>query len=159
MRSDNFRMDREMAARAGRGRGPAPYEEPAKLPDPIPLLGYTYQWIVVSVHGQECWEDADKAFRDGWEPVEQSEQPHILTMVTGRSPWLQNGCIEIGGCLLCKKADELVNRKLRYYEDMVTRRLNNGVDDVLAHSTRMLPTFGRREEDTEFGYVRRARRT
>jgi hypothetical protein len=158
MRPDHFRMERDQAFRAGRGRGPAAYEEPAKLPDPIPELGYVYQWIAVSVHGVQYWDDVDKMFRDGWVPVEQAEQPHILVMATGRSPWLRNGCIEIGGCLLCKKAAELVERKIGYYEDFVTARLNNGIELVQSRSSRKFPTFGNRQEESEYGYVAREKR-
>jgi hypothetical protein len=149
---DGFRADRDAADRLDRSRGAFPaYEEPNRLPDPIPDLGYAYQWICTVLGGQPALENVDMMFRAGWEPVKQDEQPHILMLTEGRSAWVRNGCIEIGGLLLCKKPEEKVAQKLRHYDNLVEGRLNSFRDAVFAMSRREMPVEGEWKSFTTTG--------
>lgn len=143
MRSDSFRMDRDAEIKLDRARGKfSDYEEPNRLPDPIPDLGYAYCWIATSIGGRPDLDNVEMMFRSGWAPVKQSEQPHILRMTEGRSAWVRQGLIEIGGLLLCKKPEELVWQRIRHYEDMVTQRLGSFREQVFAASNRAMPLEG-----------------
>jgi hypothetical protein len=152
VRNDSFRADRSAVDKLDRARGSfSAYEEPNKLPDPIPDLGYEYQWIAVTLGGNDWLENVDKMFRDKWVPVRQDEQPHIMMLREGRSYWIRNGCIEIGGLLLCKKPDELVAQKIRHYENLVEGRLNSFRDQVFAMSRREMPLEGEWRSYAETG--------
>jgi hypothetical protein len=145
-------MDRDAADRLGRARGAfAAFEEPNKLPDPLPELGYLYQWICTSIGGRPDLDNVEMMFRAGWAPVKQDEQPHILVFTEGRSDWVRNGCIEIGGLLLCKKPEEYVLAKIRHYEDLVSARLNSFRDQVFAASRREMPLKGEWQSYAEYG--------
>lgn len=152
MRSDSFRMDRDSADRLARARGSfAEYEEPNKLPDPIPDLGFVYQWIATTIGGQPWPENVEKMLRDGWVAVPQVEQSHILLLAEGRSQWIRSGCIEIGGLLLCKKPEELVAGKVRHYETLVAGRLNSFRESVFAMARPGMPVEGEWRSYTESG--------
>lgn len=158
MRMDSFRADRDSVDKLDRARGAfTAYEEPNRLPDPVPDLGYSYQWIATVLGGQPQLENVAMMFRAGWAPVLQEEQSHILMLAEGRSQWVRSGCIEIGGLLLCKKPEEEVSKRVRHYEDLVERRLTSFRDTVFNMSRREMPISGEWRSYTEDGREPRGR--
>lgn len=150
--SDHFRMDRDTEIRLDRARGAfSDYEEPNRLPDPLPELGFMYQWICTSIGGRADLDNVEAMFRAGWKPVKQDEQPHILSLTEGRSPWVRSGHIEIGGLLLCKKPEEQVLARIKHYENLVASRLDSFRDQVMAMSRREMPITGEWRSWAEYG--------
>ena len=91
--------------------------EPASiLPDPEPQEGYVFRWIRTSTIGHPDNTNVSKRFREGWEPVKAEDHPELQIMSDHNSDWANKGGIEVGGLLLCKSAEETVEKRRVYYE-------------------------------------------
>jgi len=92
--------------------------EPASiLPDPDPQDGWVFRWIRTSMVGNPDNTNVSKRFREGWEPVRAEDHPELQIMSDHKSEWGEKGGIEVGGLLLCKAPDELVEQRRAYYRN------------------------------------------
>jgi hypothetical protein len=90
--------------------------EPASvLPDPEPQDGWVFRWIRTSMIGSPDNTNVSKKFREGWEPVKAEDHPELQIMSDHKSEWGERGGIELGGLLLCKQAEESVEKRREYY--------------------------------------------
>ena len=90
--------------------------EPASiLPDPDPQDGWVFRWIRTSMVGNPDNTNVSKRFREGWEPVRAEDHPELQIMSDHNSDWSNKGGIEVGGLLLCKAAEETVDKRRQYY--------------------------------------------
>ena len=90
--------------------------EPASiLPDPEPQDGWRFRWIRTSTVGHPDNTNVSKRFREGWEPVRAEDHPELQIMSDHKSEWGVKGGIEVGGLLLCKAPEELVEQRRAYY--------------------------------------------
>jgi hypothetical protein len=55
--------------------------------------------------------NVSKRFREGWEPVRAEDHPELQIMSDHKSEWGEKGGIEVGGLLLCKAPEEVVDKK------------------------------------------------
>ena len=85
------------------------------LPEPDKQAGFKYRWIRVSMNGQADPRNLSRAIREGWEPVRVEEQPKLQMLIDPNSRFKDN--IEIGGLVLCKTPEELVEQRNKYYSD------------------------------------------
>ena len=117
------RITRETETReaGSRKKGWAP---PSVLPEPNQEAGYRYRWIRTASQGNLDNTNVSSKFRQGWEPVLASEHPEITAMKDRNSQFQDN--IEIGGLLLCKAPEEMVDERNAYYGQMA----RNQVDSV-----------------------------
>ena len=94
-----------------------PWEPASILPDPDPQDGWVFRWIRTSMVGTLDNTNVSKRFREGWEPVRAEDHPELQIMSDHKSEWAQKGGIEVGGLLLCKAAEEIVDKSREYYAD------------------------------------------
>ena len=59
--------------------------------------------------------NVSKRFREGWEPVRAEDHPELQIMSDHKSEWGAKGGIEVGGLLLCKAPQEVVEQRRAYY--------------------------------------------
>jgi hypothetical protein len=87
--------------------------------------------------------------REGWEPVRIEEQPKFQLLLDPNSRFKDN--IEIGGLLLCKAPEELVDQRDKYYRDQ-TQAQTEAVDNTLMRqSDPRMPIFKERKSSSSFG--------
>jgi len=87
--------------------------------------------------------------REGWEPVRAEEQPKFQLLVDPDSRFKDN--IEIGGLLLCKTPQELVEQRTEYY-DKQTQSQTDAVDNnLMRQNDPRMPLFNERKSTTSFG--------
>jgi hypothetical protein len=92
-----------------------PWEPASLLPDPDSQDGWVFRWIRTSMVGNPDNTNVSKKFREGWEPVRAEDHPELQIMSDHKSEWAQKGGIEVGGLLLCKASEEVVDKRRDYY--------------------------------------------
>jgi len=117
-------MSEERAPREPRGLDSRESEERAKswepasiLPDPTPQDGWVFRWIRTSMVGSSDNTNVSKRFREGWEPVRAEDHPELHIMSDHKSEFGAKGGIEVGGLLLCKAPQEVVEQRRAYYRN------------------------------------------
>jgi hypothetical protein len=87
--------------------------------------------------------------REGWEPVRIEEQPKFQLLLDPNSRFKDN--IEIGGLLLCKTPEELVDQRSKHFRGQ-TQAQTEAVDNTLMRqSDPRMPIFKERKSSSSFG--------
>ena len=127
----------------------AAYVPPSVLPEPTPEPGYSYRWIATHVYGTADPSNVSKKTREGWEPVRVEEQPKFKLLVDPESRFKDN--IEIGGLLLCKTPQELVDQRTAYYENQTQAQTDAVDNNLMRQNDPRMPLFNERKSSTSFG--------
>lgn len=113
------RIPRESATREATSRKKT-WTPPSVLPEPIRHDGYAYRWVRTASRGNLDNTNVSSKFRQGWEPVRSEEHPEITALRDRNSQFQDN--IEVGGLLLCKAPQELVDERNAYYQDVAEKQ-------------------------------------
>ncbi len=113
------RIPRESETREASSRKKG-WTPPSVLPEPIQKDGYRYRWVRTATQGAVDNTNVSSKFRQGWEPVRAEEHPEVTVLRDRNSQFQDN--IEIGGLLLCKAPDELVDERNAYYKQMAEQQ-------------------------------------
>jgi hypothetical protein len=142
------RLSRELETRATQQR-PKQWAPAELLPEPDKQAGFAYRWIRVSTNGQADPRNLSAKLREGWEPVNISEQPQFQLLVDPNSRFKSN--IEIGGLLLCKTPEEFVGQRNQHYANQ-TQAQTDAVDNhLMRQSDARMPLFKESKSATTFG--------
>ena len=142
------KLARELETRDLQER-PKQWQPPELLPEPDKQPGYAYRWIRVSTLNNADPRNISAKLREGWEPVRIEEQPKFQLLVDPNSRFKDN--IEVGGLLLCKTPQELVDQRNAYYNEQ-TRNQTDSVDNsLMRQSDPRMPLFNERKSSTSFG--------
>jgi hypothetical protein len=95
---------------------PMAWEPASILPDPEPQDGWVFRWIRTAMVGSPDNTNVSKRFREGWEPVRSADHPELQIESDHKSEWGDKGHIEVGGLLLCKAPQEIVQQRRDYYQ-------------------------------------------
>jgi hypothetical protein len=142
------RLNREATTRATAER-PKQWAPAELLPEPDKQAGYAYRWIRVSSLNSADPRNLSAKLREGWEPVALEEQPKFKLLADPNSRYKDN--IEIGGLLLCKTPEELVQQRNAYYanqSDLQTEAVDN---TLMRQSDPRMPLFNERKSSSSFG--------
>lgn len=113
------RIPRESATREATSRKKT-WTPPSVLPEPVRHDGYAYRWVRTASRGNLDNTNVSSKFRQGWEPVRSEEHPEITALRDRNSQFQDN--IEVGGLLLCKAPQELVDERNAYYQDVAEKQ-------------------------------------
>jgi hypothetical protein len=122
---------------------------PELLPEPDKQSGYKYRWIRVSTIGAADPRNVSAKMREGWEPVSIKEQPGMHLLVDPNSRFKDN--IEIGGLLLCKTPNELVEQRNKHYQAQAENQMDAVDNSLMRQSDPRMPLFSERKSTTTFG--------
>lgn len=130
------RTPRETETReaGSRKKGWAP---PSVLPEPNAEAGYRFRWVRTSSQGNLDNTNVSSKFRQGWEPVLASEHPEITALKDRNSQFQDN--IEIGGLLLCKAPDEMVEERNAYYNQMAQNQVESVDNNFMRENDPRMP--------------------
>jgi hypothetical protein len=76
-------------------------------------------------------------FRQGWEPVLASEHPEITALKDRHSQFQDN--IEIGGLLLCKAPEDMVEERNAYYSQMAQNQVDSVDNNFMRENDPRMP--------------------
>lgn len=109
------RLTRELETRASTQRKAA-WTPPQTLPSPTPQPGWVFRWIRTSMVGQADPTNASSKFREGWSPVKAADHPELMLHADTNGRYKDN--IEVGGLLLCKAPEEMIQQRNEYYANL-----------------------------------------
>lgn len=119
------------------------------LPEPDKEAGYAYRWIRVSTNGQADPRNVSSKLREGWEPVRLEEQPKFKLLVDPTTRFKDN--IEIGGLLLCKTAETMVEQRSAYYANQTKSQTIAVDNNFMRENDPRMPLYQERKSTVSFG--------
>lgn len=145
--ADN-RLTRELEARTQQER-PKQWAPAELLPEPDKQPGFAYRWIRISTLDKADPRNLSSKLREGWEPVKVSEQPKFQLLIDPNSRFKDN--VEIGGLVLCKTPQELVDQRNKYFENQTQAQTTAIDNSFMRESDSRMPLFAERKSSTSFG--------
>ena len=143
------RLTRELDTRVTEER-PKQWMPPELLPEPDKQAGFEYRWVRVSLNGQADPRNISAMLRQGWEPVKIEEQPKFKLLVDPNSRYKDG--IEIGGLLLCKTPEELVEQRKDYYSKQTQAQADAVDSSLMRQSDARMPLFSEKKSEVrKFG--------
>lgn len=142
------RKTRELSNR-GFSERPQQWMPPSLLPEPTPQEGFSFRWVRVSMLNEADARNISARFREGWEPVSVEEQPQFKMLTDPRSKF--EGCIEIGGLLLCKAPKELMEQRAAYYGGRATQQMEAVDNNFMGQNDPRMPLFKEHRATQSFG--------
>jgi hypothetical protein len=142
------RLTRELEARTQQER-PKQWAPAELLPEPDKQPGFAYRWIRVSTLDKADPRNLSSKLREGWEPVKVSEQPKFQLLIDPNSRFKDN--VEIGGLVLCKTPQELVDQRNKYFENQTQAQTTAIDNSFMRESDSRMPLFAERKSSTSFG--------
>lgn len=143
------RLTRELDTRVTEER-PKQWMPPELLPEPDKEAGYEYRWVRVTLNGQADPRNISAMLRQGWEPVKLEEQPKFRLLVDPNSRYKDG--IEIGGLLLCKTPEELVQQRKEYYSKQTQAQADAVDSSLMRQSDARMPLFSEKKSEVrKFG--------
>ena len=142
------RINRDVDTRATSER-PKQWAPAELLPEPVKQEGYAYRWIRTSTLGTLDPRNLSSKLREGWEPVRVEEQPEMQLLIDPNSRFKDN--IEIGGLLLCKTPEELVDQRNAHYVKQSESQTEAVDNNFMRQSDARMPLFQERKSTTSFG--------
>ena len=122
------------------------YVPPSTLPTPNPEPGWGFRWVATHVLGTHDPANASKRMREGWEPVKAADHPELQIAAN------KHGNIEIGGLILCKAPEELIESRNRYYAKQAQDQLRSVDQHFLRNEAdKRMPLFSEKSSDAEVG--------
>ena len=142
------RLNREQTTREKTVQKRA-WTRPEVLPSPTPEPGYEFHWVRVSTQGQVDATNVSSKLREGWEPVKASDHPEI-TMVTVENDRFKDNVV-IGGLMLCKAPEELVEERNEYYSEQTQSQIHSVDNNLMRENDPRMPLFNERKTKVSFG--------
>jgi len=125
------------------------WSRPTVLSDPIPQEGYKFHWVRVSTMGQPDSTNVSSKLREGWEPVRAEDHPEIFSDAVADARFKDN--VIVGGLMLCKAPDELVQERTEYYDQLTESQMNSVDNNLMRENDPRMPIFNDRKSKVTFG--------
>lgn len=142
------RIPREVSNRQQDER-PKAWTPPELLPEPDKQAGYAYRWIRTSMMNAADPRNVSSKLREGWEPVTIEEQPKFRLLADPDSRF--KGSIEIGGLLLCKAPQEMVEQRAKYEADQTAAQADAVDNSFMRQNDARMPLFSEKKSTVTFG--------
>lgn len=110
---------------------------PTVLPEPEKKEGWRYRWVRTSTLNSLDNTNVSSKLRQGWEPVKAEEHPEITVLRDRKSEFKDN--IEIGGLLLCKAPEELMQDRDAYYRELSQSQVTSVENDLMRQNDPRMP--------------------
>ncbi len=120
------------------------------LPVPNPEPGYKFRYIRTATRGEADVKNVSSRIRDRWEPVKAADHPE-LEILPDPNARFGSEHVEIGGLVLCKTAEENVERRNEYYAQRNDQQMETVDSNYLRQEDRRMPLHSARRSRTTFG--------
>ena len=122
---------------------------PEHLPSPNPDEGYQFRWVRVSSLGQVDATNVSSKLREGWTPCKAKDHPEITLVSIEQERFKDN--IVIGGLLLCKAPQEMVDERNAYYNKQAADQMTSVDNNLMRENDARMPMFNERSSKVTFG--------
>ena len=100
------------------------------LPMPHKQDGWVHRWIRTGSLGNADNTNVSRRFREGWQPVKAKDVPELQLMSDIDSRFGNEGFVEVGGLLLCKAPEELMESRKQHFSNL-GKQQQQAVDNQL----------------------------
>ena len=125
------------------------WTRPEVLPTPNPEPGYKFHWVRISTRGESDAMNVSSQLRQGWVPVKASDHPEIFLAHVESDRFKDN--IVIGGLLLCKASEEMVEERNDYYQQQAEAQIKSVDHNFMRENDPRMPLFNERKTKVTFG--------
>jgi len=139
------RKDRDIEAR----KETREWKPPSLLPEIKQEPGWAYRWVRVSLANEADNLNVSSRMREGWEPVKHSDHPEVNLPVNPNSSF--GDSIEIGGLLLCKMPQEMVDQRNEYYRGKAKAQEQAVDNNLMRQNDPRMPLFSDKKSTASFG--------
>lgn len=126
------------------------WQPAALLPDPLPQEGWVFRWCRSEVHSQSDHTTFQKRLREGWEPVNGSDHPEMMSQI-GRGDLKHNGLVEVGGLVLCKMPEEMSEQRRQYYAQLNRDKTDAAENSYMRDNDERMAKMQQQKRDTVYG--------
>jgi|TARA_Y100000385_G_C13048456_1_gene618583 hypothetical protein len=146
MAENRIKRDQETREKTA---APKQWEAPSLLPTPTPEPGYAFKWVRISTLGATDAGNINSKLREGWTPVRAEDHPEITMVITESDKFKDN--IVIGGLMLCKMPDEMLQQRKEYYAEQTRNQMNAVDNNLMRENDPRMPIFNDRKSNVSFG--------
>ena len=143
------RKTRETVTREETDMRTKQWAPPSLLPEFKKQPGWAYRWIRVTLANEPDARNASSKMREGWEPVKHSEHPEINLPVSSNGNF--KDAVEVGGLLLCKMPQEMVDQRNAYYKDKADGQAKAVDNSFMKENDPRMPLFSDKKSTSSFG--------
>jgi hypothetical protein len=122
---------------------------PSSLDAPPAPNGYSHRWIRTTVQGFEDTANVSKKMREGWEFVKVEQVQNEIG--TNKYPYYTEGCIGIGGLVLARIPNEILESRAEYFKKLTQDRMNAVDNDLMKEQHPDMPINIDRQSKVTFG--------
>lgn len=148
MAEQTNRAGRDIEARESSQRKKA-WAPPQILPEPKPIPGYAFRWIRTAIMGQFDPTNTSAKLREGWEPCKAEDHPELMLYADPNSRF--KGNVEVGGLMLCKAPQEMVQQRAEWYNQQSKSQVESVDNNFMKTNDPRMPLFNERKSTTTFG--------
>jgi hypothetical protein len=142
------RLDRELEKRESTQRK-VTWTPPQVLPSPKEQPGWVFRWIRTSLMGTSDPTNTSAKLREGWEPCRAEDHPELMLQADPNSRF--KGNVEIGGLLLCKAPEEMMNQRNDFYLKQAHSQMEAVDNNFMRQNDARMPLFNEKRTTTSFG--------
>ena len=132
---------------------PKVWAPPSSLDAPPAPNGYSHRWIRTTVQGFEDTANVSKKMREGWEFVKVEQVQNEIG--TNKYPYYTEGkyegCIGIGGLVLARIPNEILESRAEYFKRLTQDRMNAVDNDLMKEQHPDMPINIDRQSKVTFG--------
>jgi hypothetical protein len=143
------RKTREAVTREETDMRTKTWAPPSLLPEFKKQPGWAYRWIRVTLANEADARNASSKMREGWEPVKHSEHPEIKLTSNPNSQY--KDAVEVGGLLLCKMPQEMVDQRNAYYKQKADGQAQAVDNSFMKENDPRMPLFSDKKSTKSFG--------
>lgn len=114
------------------------WQPPSMLETPTPPPGYKYRWLRTEMMGNEDRTNMTKKLREGYELVKPDELDGYLQLPS-ITEGIHKGFIGVGGLVLAKIPEELVEQRNAYYAQRTVDQQQAIDNDLMKESHSAMP--------------------
>ena len=143
------RLDRDLEIREETQPRDRVWAPPSLLPEFKKQPGWAYRWIRISLANDADNLNVSSKMREGWEPVKHSEHPEIQLPASADSRFKDS--VEVGGLLLCKMPQEMVDQRNAYYRQKAEGQAKAVDNSFMKENDPRMPLFSDKKSTKSFG--------
>lgn len=145
----NNRSNRDTVTREETDVRVRQWQPRSTLPEIKQEAGWSYRWIRVSLANEADNMNVSSRMREGWEPVKHSDHPEV-NIPADPNARFKDG-IEIGGLLLCKMPQEMVDQRNKYFREKARAQEKAVDNNLMRQNDPRMPLFSDKKTTTTFG--------
>ena len=135
----NNRTSREAVTREETEVRNRQWEPRSPLPEVKHEAGWAYRWVRVSLVNEADNLNVSSRMREGWEPVKHSDHPEVNLPADPNSRFKDG--IEVGGLLLCKMPQEMVDQRNEYFKEKARAQEQAVDNNLMRQNDPRMPLF------------------